>query len=747
MSLRLRLVSLVLAVLVPAVLAATVGIAFIYSRTEESLRQSVRETARALALLVDREFTRRDAILTGLAASPMLNQNDLGRFYDHARQLAQAWDNVIILQDAGGRQLMNTRVPLGDPLSDMDVFATWRRDASQHNATLISDLYMAPVGGRYSFAVQKAVLREGKVAFHIGIGSFASQLQSVFDQQRLPPGWLGVILDRQGTVVARSMNPELFVGQPSRPEHIRALASGHDGFFETTTLDGKPVVAFFSRVPSSDWTFVIGVPRSEIGQGALRAVAAVAAVAVMLFVLALLLVARAGRKIAQPVRQLADAAEQLGRGEAVAAVTTGLTETDRVGWALMHASERIRGATATMERRVAEAVAETERTQSVLMQTQKLEALGRLTGGIAHDFNNLLQTLTTGLKVVEMLSPDPRAKNALESCKRALDRAVRLTRQLMAFGRNQSSQAQTLDLRDQLLAMEDLLKGALRSNIALRLQVSPDLWPVYVDPLQLELAVLNLCLNARDAMPGGGKLVVNGRNVACTEGEVDELPAADYVVLRVEDTGEGMSKEVMRRALDPFFTTKPVGEGSGLGLAQVYGFARQAGGTLQLASEPGQGTCASLYLPRTRSVVQAPEPAAPSAPASTVRAHVLLVEDDILVRDIVAPALEGLGFDVATASNASQALAIIDANPRIEVVFTDIVMPGEMSGVDLAEELRERRPGLPVVLATGYSQRAATETGLRTIAKPYNVEDVAAILREELRRAQAMGALVPHSSD
>ncbi|HWT71618.1 MAG TPA: ATP-binding protein, partial [Oxalicibacterium sp.] len=353
-----------------------------------------------------------------------------------------------------------------------------------------------------------------------------------------------------------------------------------------------------------------------------------------------------------------------------------------------------------------------------------------LTGGIAHDFNNVLQTLTTGLQVCVMAARTEREQNLLQACQRAVKRGVELARQLMVFGRVQEAQLETLQLDVQLNIVVPMLTATLPSNIRFDVKFAPGLWNVTLDPLQLELALLNLTMNARDAMPKGGTITLEAHNE--TLAARDDLQAGDYVCLRLRDNGNGMSEEVSARALDPFYTTKDVGQGSGMGLSQAYGFAKQSGGTLSLASEPGAGTVVTLYLPRSAQKAELPQLEANSLPYQHANGSVLFVEDDPLVRETVTPALSVAGLDVKVARNGEEALRVLEAGEPIRLVFSDIVMPGSISGIDLAHIVRDRFPDTRIVLATGYSERRIDLPGVRLLAKPYSMSELVAALNNAL---------------
>jgi signal transduction histidine kinase len=732
MRIRNRLLILVLAVLVPAFLVAAAGIGYVFYEEQKLHRQSMRETTRALAIVLDRELATREGILQSLASSPALSQGDLQAFHNHARVIASNWDTAIILTDLSGQQLINTRQPFGAKNLPKTATQMELRQSAGPDVAVISNLYFAPVGKSYSFSIQLPVKRDGRAIYYIGMGSFVGQLQSVFREQKMPPEWTGTILDRNGVVIARSHDAEKYVGKHVGDERFRKLQASAEGFHESLTLDGVPVVTFYNRVPKSGWTFLIAVPQSGIYRAAINAAAYAGAIALLLLSLAVIGALAVARKTARPIESLRLSAQRLGHGEIVQAQHSNILEVDAVSIEMARASAKINSVKAELEQRVATAVAAVERSQQALIQGQKLEALGRLTGGIAHDFNNVLQTLSTGLQLVKLNSTDPRNKSTLETCQRAIKRAAELTGQLLAFGRVQDARLETVDVAQQIADVVPLLKGALRSDIIIRLEVDDHLWPVSMDPLQFELALLNLSINARDAMPHGGHILLKAENDTVTGG-IDELSPGDYVRICLIDTGHGMSDEVRSKAMDPFFTTKSIGMGSGMGLPQAYGFARQSGGTLLLQGEPDKGTTVVLYLPKSGNLPQ-PRTDHPAVIDHAVSSGVILfVEDDALVRETVGPALQASGFQVVVAKNGDEAVMRLESGEHFDLVFSDIVMPGTVNGIDLAELIRTRFPQTRIVLATGYSERRVALPGVRTLPKPYGVAEMLDALNEELQ--------------
>jgi nitrogen-specific signal transduction histidine kinase/CheY-like chemotaxis protein len=392
-----------------------------------------------------------------------------------------------------------------------------------------------------------------------------------------------------------------------------------------------------------------------------------------------------------------------------------------------------------MQKRIEEAVAESKRAEEALLQNQKLEALGKLTGGIAHDFNNLLQTISAAMEVAMRVRDPSAVKTAMASGKRAVERATKLTRQLTTFGRGTVSAPASLDLHAHINDFRDLIEGALRGDIELDFHMPENLWPVYVDPVQLELAVLNAALNSRDAMPEGGRLEITACNETVAESSTLDLARGEYVRLCIRDTGSGIAPGDLTRVFEPFFTTKEVGKGSGLGLAQVYGFTKQSAGTATIESKPGEGTTLCMFLPRSRreevtaSPIKESQPHEPGGPCT-----VLFVEDDELVSAVMVPGLRASGFTVITAHDAVSALAALRTH-QIDAVLSDIVMPGQGDGLYLAQEMRLTRPDVPIVLATGYSERLTATSSFRVLLKPYTLEDARTALFEEMRKVKTIG--------
>jgi len=385
-------------------------------------------------------------------------------------------------------------------------------------------------------------------------------------------------------------------------------------------------------------------------------------------------------------------------------------------------------------------IVQREKVEEALRQAQKMEAIGQLTGGVAHDFNNLLQVILGNL---ERLTPrlrgtgaDSELRRLIDAASRAAARAGTLTQRLLAFSRRQPLMPTTLDVNKLVVGMSELISRTLGEAIRTETLLAGNVWRVSADENQLESALLNLAVNARDAMPSGGRLTVETRNVTLDEayaGSQHGVEPGDYVQIAVTDTGTGMTKDVVERAFDPFFTTKAVGQGTGLGLSQVYGFVRQSGGHVRIYSEPGLGTTVKLYLPR-QPIMAVPESTSTPAPVPRGTETILVVEDEPEVRVFARDTLRGLGYGVHEAGDGKAALDIIEHEPQLQLLLTDIGLPGGLDGRELADEVRRRRPSLKVLFTTGYARDATThrvrpETEVELLRKPFNAADLARKVR------------------
>jgi len=402
---------------------------------------------------------------------------------------------------------------------------------------------------------------------------------------------------------------------------------------------------------------------------------------------------------------------------------------------------------AEVNRMLEQQIEERERVEETLRQAQKMEAVGQLTGGIAHDFNNLLQVILGNLDIMKSRLPaeDNGFGLKLEAAQRAGERAAVLTAQLLAFARRQPLDPRPVEINRLVAGMSNLLRRTLGEAIRIETRLASGLWWVSADANQLENALLNLAVNARDAMPDSGTLTIETRNVRLNDDDLamaDRLQTAECVVIAVRDTGTGMSADVIAKAFEPFFTTKEFGRGTGLGLSQVYGFVKQSGGHVEIFSTPGQGATINILLPRV------PDPAARVDAATTAepvlrgqtQELILLVEDDENVRMIGVEMLHALGYRVAAAADGHEALRMLALDPHVRLLFSDIGLPGGLSGRELADRARALRPDLPVLLTTGYAHHAITQagglaTGIELLSKPFTHAALARKIQDILEQS------------
>ena len=385
--------------------------------------------------------------------------------------------------------------------------------------------------------------------------------------------------------------------------------------------------------------------------------------------------------------------------------------------------------------------------QAALHQAQKMEAIGQLTGGVAHDFNNVLQIISGNLHLLKMLGlVSPQGMVRVENALAGVERGARLASHLLAFARRQPLQSAVVDLTPMLTDMDDMLGHVLGPRANVVTDIAPHLWNIEVDVGQLNNVILNLAINARDAMHGEGTLTIRARNLDADAARLhkvnvaagEHVPHADYVLIEIVDTGVGMSDAVMQRAFEPFFTTKPTGQGTGLGLSMAYGFVKQSGGEITLQSRPGEGTCVQIYLPRNEAVAAADH----AAGAETVTGGaetILVVEDEEAVRSATVAMLADLGYQVLASPDADDAARLLEGGTGIDLLFTDVIMPGRLTSLELSELLKRYQPQAQVLFTSGYAEGLLAHDGklphgVNLLAKPYTLETLSARIRQLLRQ-------------
>ncbi|KQW52023.1 hypothetical protein ASD88_05345 [Pelomonas sp. Root662] len=726
--------------LLPGMLGVAWLIADSYAAERDTHERSLRDTATALSMLVDGELLRRAAVAHVLAQSPALDGAALSdpeqrqSFERLARRALQGMDGWVELR-APGRVLLSTRQAEGVPSEGPGPAELSAKAVMLPLMPLATARPGEPL--ELHAAWVEPVTRDGHLVYNLVVTVRPSELQRVVQAQAPRPGWIGSVVDSSGRLVARLPGGTAYVGREASPDIRQRMAEASEGRFESVSLDGVPTTGYYSTSPLG-WSYVSAMPRPQFAGRLPEAVQRVIVGALVLLGLAMAGAIWVSRRIERPVRALKRLAQDLQAGRPVQARPTGMVEADEVAAALAEAGRSMSSARAELEHSVAEAIERTRQVEQRGAQSQRVVALGRLTGGVAHEFNNLLGVISNSMHLMQRHPSAAELQGPLSATQRSVDKGSQLTQHLLRFAGRRPVRVQTLSLARYLPEVQELMRSVLGRRIEIQVHVSPDIWPVRVDTNELDLALVNLALNAHDAMPAGGELRLRAGNAEPHDKEgLDNLAPGDYVLLTVGDDGMGLDPSLVEHAFEPFFTTKGVGQGTGLGLSQVYGFATQAGGTARLASTPGVGTTVSLLLPVARSQEDAPALAFEAAEQSIAGSTVLLVEDDESLADVTAALLVAHGAKVLRAADAAAALVLLEGGGRPDVVLTDVVMPGAMDGVGLARRLREQRPGLPVVLISGFSNTVIAEGEFVQLRKPCAPDEMLATLQAAIVTARA----------
>jgi signal transduction histidine kinase len=744
MSLRTRLVALVILSVVPLLAFSLASQYLQYRRAVAATSEQTLELARSIMHIVDQEMRARIARLEVLALSTRLRDDNIDGFRDRVEPIIvkQFRGANLILLRPDGQQLMNTLLAPGEKLPVRPNLESLQRVLASGQPA-VSDLYMSPIGPRPVVTIDVPVKRaDGSIAYVLSTNPLLEDFADILQRQRLPANRIVSLYDRSGNVIARVPNPEEFVGRPTAASQLALLSAQREGSYQATSREGIPVVAAFSHSDLLGWSVAVGVPREEVLAPALRAATRTLVAGGILVAISLALAFVVARHITRPITTLKRIAATADGNAAINAGPTGLAEADEVVRALGSA-ELVRR---QIEQDKEQARAALHDSEQRLQQAQKMEAIGHLTGGLAHDFNNLLLVMIGNL---EMLLDSPQADPALKGLAlhavEAAQRGADLTRSLLAFARRQPLMPQTVAINDLVHGIAKLLSRTLGERIVVRLDLAADLWPVVIDPAQLEAALANLATNARDAMPKGGRLTIATANRFLDEDygrQHPEVAAGDYATIEVSDTGSGMAPDVIARIFDPFFTTKEPGKGTGLGLSMVFGFMKQSGGHINVYSEPDAGTTFRLYLPRDRNAAAREEPKAAETPTEGGSETILVVEDNPSLRQLVELQLASLRYRVRVCENADAALQVLDSGERIDLLFADIVMPGKADGYELVRIARKCWPSLKIVLTSGFpaasrEQDTAEFDDVPLLTKPYRRSDLAQMVRRVLGGAAA----------
>jgi signal transduction histidine kinase/ActR/RegA family two-component response regulator len=752
LGIQARLTVLAVATALPLVALAGFAILRMVDDQRIQIKQDVEHRVENLLWDVDRQIGAIQAELQVLAVSPSLQDGDFAAFDRQMRATLKINGTSIVLHDTKGQQLLSTNRPFGDSLPRATNTEMHDRVVATGQPQ-ISDLIIGAVLRRPILVVGVPVFRDGQVVYVLAMGLGPEILSSQLRQQNLPPDWTAGVFDRNGLIVARNRELDRFLGKPASPTLLKAMRGSAESWVPSVTSEGIPVYANFRRSSVTGWNVAIGLPREFIDDPLLRAQLLAFGGGSAVLALSLVLGWWMARAIRRPVKALTAATKALGRGEPIGQLVSGVRELDQAGSELHNAAaaltrnreqlesivaERTREIAATNERLRAE-IAAREQAQSALLQAQKMEAMGQLTGGVAHDFNNLLTAISGSLTLLEPRISDAKSLRLLHTAQRGASQGALLTESLLAFARKQRLTPIPADLNSIIVGMSEILRHSIGPTIEIRQALATDLWPVLVDVGQIETTFLNIALNARDAIPGGGVILIETANIDAMREELpEEVKGQDCVLVSVRDTGTGMSPEVLEHAFEPFFTTKEIGKGTGLGLSMVFGVVRQSGGTVRICSRLREGTTVEIYLPRAH------EAAAPTVdrarPAGTARgAHILVVDDDTDVRWIIAQDLQEMGCIVAEAESGRAALAILERDAPCDLMVTDLVMPG-LSGLDTLRLARRNRPDLKVLFTSGYADlsRFGDKLGNHPVLrKPFKPEALAEAVQTALHWAHS----------
>ncbi len=695
-AVRLLKLMMVASLVLPAALfayAAWVSYRSIHSEADERIERSLdvqQEQALKVFETVDRTFAEVDEIVRGMsdeqirAAQPTLHPR-LERISGVMPQL-----QAIVLIGSDGRPLASSAlasVKTDVNFADRDYF---RAQATRDAGTYVSDVrtpQLPGIGTDFFDLSHRLASDDGNFRGVIAVAVRPAYFEDFYSLIGQTPGSFYALVRADGALLAR---------YPVRSDRTRRLSPesplrvaikkglDHDIFTVTSEIDGIPRRVGFRKLAG------------------------------------------------YPIYALAGTDTAATQAEWLSTMGThlifGLPATlllFAVLWIALRRTERLHD---EAERR--------EVAEGALRQAQRLEAIGQLTGGVAHDFNNLLMIVSGTVQRLRRHVTGEEETQLLDTIATATQRGESLTRQLLAFSRRQTLQPSVIDLAERLPEIKEMLSRSLRGDIDIRVGVPHRACAIKVDPSELELALLNLAVNARDAMPSGGTLTITAKPVVLRGKASEEGLSGEFVALRVADTGLGIPPDILPRVFEPFFTTKEVGKGTGLGLSQVYGFARQSGGAVTITSSR-RGTAVTLFLPQTWEAPTQARPQAAAAGAGPPAGNVLLVEDNAEVADVTRAYLEQLGYKVRHASSGQAGLDLIESEDAIDIVFSDILMAGGMNGLDMAHIVRRRYPDLAVLLTTGYSSSAqdAVRQGFEVLQKPYDVAALQRALREAQRRA------------
>ncbi len=758
-----QLVLLALAAALPLMLSSYFMFSRLAANERDNIRQGLLLNSKTLAALVDNEIDTHVAIARTLSRSPALNSGDLKSFWTEASDALQfvpgSW---LTLRSPNGEILMTTLLPLGSPIA-ISSPQTGALPKFLNADPQIGDLAIDAMSKRLRAMVEVPVIQGGKPAYIISISLIPERFLALFKDKYVNGEVVG-ILDRNRKFVARVPAHESRVGTLASEGWRAAIDKSNEGIVENRTLEGDLSITGYAPTRNG-WTVGVARLEKEIQSPLQSILVSSFSVSLALAALSFVLTAIIARNVSSGMGALTQAAHDVGEGKAIANFPTPFAEATTLATTLLKASAELdaRGralenANTVLEHKVEERTAELkaelnrrEEAEATLRHAQKIETIGQLTGGIAHDFNNMLTVIMGNLDTVQRrmqtIEGTATLSRPIESALQGARNAAKLTHRLLAFARQQPLEPEAISINSLISGMSDMMSRTVGEQVKIETVLEAGLWTTFADANQLENSLANLIVNARDAMPNGGKLTIETTNTYLDDTYVerfDDVQPGSYVMLSVTDGGTGIDKTKLERIFEPFFTTKAVGKGTGLGLAMVYGFVKQTGGHIRVYSEVGQGTTVKIYLPRyaDNANVAAVPSGAPETPiATSPRAlkgeTILLVEDDLGVSEYAVSVLEDLGYRVFTARDGSEGLGVVKKTKRIDLLFTDVVLGGELNGRQLADEVKKLKPLLPVLFTTGYTRNAIIhhgklDDGVNLLNKPYTQRDLALKVRSAI---------------
>jgi signal transduction histidine kinase/CheY-like chemotaxis protein len=746
---------------------------------ELEIRQQVVQTTRQFGEEMGelREGARQ--LLLTLGQLPAVREKNTEVCSQLFETLSTQYANYAILgaADSHGRVFCSSAPSALDrSVADEEFF---RRAITRDNLA-VGNYWVDPVTGQKEihFAVRFAD-KDGRAGGVVFAGLDLKWLVEHLKERGLSPTASILIADRLGNIIARLPNPEAMMGKNMRSGHAEIMDGNTAGWEEAKGVDGIERIFGYvpAQLPPYDFFLSAGQSKAEAVAPIDRATKRGIALIVLGVALAAALAWWGGRVfIHRPINKLLDATRQWRNGDYTERVDVRdkRSEIGDLGQAFnemadaldaryraqKEAEEELRAFNSTLEERVVQRTAELananrllkdeikerERAQNELLHAQKIEAIGQLTSGIAHDFNNLLTAILGNLNVARRRVDEERTLRALDTATRAARRGAKLVGDLLAFSRRQRLDLQPIQVNELLEGTQDLLDRTLGAMVQVSIRPGRDVWKAVADPGQLELAVLNLAINARDAMPGGGLLTITTENVSAGDPRLPEGVSGDFVMVAVIDTGTGMSREVRAKVFEPFFTTKAIGKGSGLGLSMVHGLVSQCQGALSIQSEVGHGTTIAMFFPRAAEAVLARTEGTliettamtPVRPGATL----LIVDDDVDVREFIGSALRDVGYAVREEKDAEAALETLLKEPEIALLITDYAMPA-MTGIDLFRRAQLTRPDLGAILVTGFANLPIDDPvlpSMHILRKPFDLPDILRAVNQCLERVSLAAA-------